>query len=175
MNYDEWEGTVPSAMREDSLWKGAAYRLALFVADLSWSDVTRLLRDRRTAGLADQLYRAVCSISANVAEGYSRGTGNDRARFYEYALGSARESRDWYYKARHILGEDVTHDRLNLLTEITRLLLTMIPQQRARVLREDDPDYRSVSKAQAWDSLEISVDLGNADGFSGEVRPSDCN
>ena len=55
------------------------------------------MQDRRTIGLADQLYRSLGSIGANLAEGYSRGTGKDRAHFYEYALGSARESRDWYY------------------------------------------------------------------------------
>jgi four helix bundle protein len=87
--------------------------------------------DRRTIGLSDQLYRAVGSISANVAEGYSRGTGKDRARFYEYVLGSARESRDWYFKSRHIIGESVTEHRLQLLTEVIRLLLTMVSQQRS--------------------------------------------
>ena len=64
------------------------------------------------------LYRSVGSVSANIAEGYSRGTGKDRARFYEYALGSARESRDWYFKARHILGNEVVTHRLSLLTEV---------------------------------------------------------
>ena len=83
-------------------------------------------------GLADQLYRSLGSISANLAEGYSRGTGRDRARFYEYALGSARESRDWTFKARHVLGEAVFHHRLQLLTRVIQLLLTMIPQQRAQ-------------------------------------------
>jgi four helix bundle protein len=87
--------------------------------------------DRRTIGLSDQLYRAVGSISANVAEGYSRGTGKDRARFYEYVLGSAQESRDWYFKSRHIIGESVTEHRLQLLTEVIRLLLTMVSQQRS--------------------------------------------
>ena len=58
-----------------------------------WKDVTKLMEDRRTLGLSDQLYRALGSISANLAEGYSRGTGKDRERFYEYSLGSARESR----------------------------------------------------------------------------------
>jgi four helix bundle protein len=91
--------------------------------------------------LADQLYRALGSISANLAEGYSRVSGRDRARFYEYALGSARESRDWYYKARHVLGQTVTSHRLALLTQIVRLLLTMIPQQRARSIREFQPTY----------------------------------
>jgi hypothetical protein len=93
------------------------------------------------------------SISANLAEGYSRGTGKDRARFYEYALGSARESRDWYYKGRHVLGETVTKHRLSLLTQIIRLLLTMIPQQRGRILREQRACYQTES-----DEPEPTVD-----------------
>ena len=136
MNYAEWEASVPEEIAQDSLWKMEAYRLGLFVADMGWHDVTKLMRDKRTLSLSDQLYRALGSISANLAEGYSRGTGKDRARFYEYALGSARESRDWYYKARHTLGDTVTHHRLSLLTQVIRLLLTTIPQQRGRTLRE---------------------------------------
>ena len=103
------------------------------------------MRDKRTLDLSDQLYRALGSISANLAEGYSRGTGKDRARFYEYALGSARESRDWYYKGRHVLGETVTQHSLSLLTQIIRPLLTMIPQQRGRILREQGISYQADS------------------------------
>ena len=80
-------------------------------------------------------------MSANLAEGYSRGTGADCARVYEYALGSARESRDWYFKARHVLSKDVTPHRLQFLAEIIRLLLTMVPQQRGRVLRDEATEY----------------------------------
>jgi four helix bundle protein len=141
VNYEQWVVTVPEEIRGDSLWKMEAYRLALFAADIGWYDVTGLMQDRRTLGLADQLYRALGSISANLAEGYSRGTGRDRAHFYEYSLGSARESRDWYYKARHILKAEVSTHRLEFLTQIIRLLLTMIPQQRERVLREEAADY----------------------------------
>jgi len=142
MNYEEWEKAVPEEIKRDALWRVEAYRLGLFVAELGWYDVTKLMRDKRTVGLADQLYRSLGSISANLAEGYSRGSGKDRARFYEYALGSARESRDWYYKGRHILGEAVVQHRLRLLTQIIRLLLTMIPQQRGRVLREQAAVYQ---------------------------------
>ncbi len=141
MNYSEWEAGVPDVLRGDSLWQVKVYRLALFLADLGWYDVTKLMQDRRTRGLADQLYRSLGSVSANIAEGYSRGTGKDRARFYEYALGSARESRDWAYKGRHVLGEPVVNHRLNLLTQVIRLLLTMIPQQRGRTLREHATPY----------------------------------
>lgn len=143
MQYEEWERGVPEVIRADSLWKMKAYRLALFLADLGWHDVTKLMRDRRTVALSDQLYRALGSISANLAEGYSRGTGKDRARFYEYSLGSARESRDWYYKGRHVLGEGIVQHRVQLLTEVIRLLLTMVPQQRGRVLREDREAYQT--------------------------------
>ena len=142
MNYAEWEEGVPEEIRGDALWKVEAYRLGLLAGDLGWNDAQKLVSKPEMQGVADQLYRALGSISANLAEGYSRISGRDRARFYEYALGSARESRDWVYKARHVLGETVTQHRLALLTQIVRLLLTMIPQQRARALREHQATYR---------------------------------
>jgi four helix bundle protein len=141
MNYAEWEQTVPHEITGDSLWKMTAYRLALFLSDICWQDVSILLRHRQLHELTDQLYRATGSVSANLAEGYSRGTRADRARFYEYALGSAREGRDWYFKARHVLSQDVTSHRLQFLTEIIRLLLTMVPQQRGRILRDETAEY----------------------------------
>ena len=143
MNYEEWERAVPDEIRGDSLWRMEAYRLGMFVADVGWYDVTKLVQDKRMIGLSDQLCRALGSISANLAEGYSRGTGKDRARFYEYSLGSARESRDWYYKGRRVLGQAVTQHRLHLLTQIIRLLLAMIPQQRGRLLRDQSISYHS--------------------------------
>ena len=157
MEYEEWEKIVPEAIRADSLWKMTAYRLALFLGDLGWYDVTKLMRDRRTIGLSDQLYRALGSISGNLAEGYSRGTGKDRARFYEYSLGSARESRDWYFKGRHILGETVVQHRLQLLAEIIRLLLTMVPQQRRQLIREESIPYRADSDNAQLDNLLQNV------------------
>ena len=62
MTYDDWVQQVPVEITSDSLWKMEAYRLALFVSDLSWHDATRLTADRRTLGLSDQLYRSVGSI-----------------------------------------------------------------------------------------------------------------
>lgn len=140
-SYEEWEAGVSDLIKEDSLWKMQAYRKALFLGDLAWFDIQKLNQHRWLWSLSDQLYRATGSISANLAEGYSRGTGKDRARFYEYSLGSARESRDWYFKARHVLGEEVFTHRLQLLSESIRLLLVMVPQQRQNILREDTAPY----------------------------------
>lgn len=141
MKYTEWLSTVPQTLKDDAVWRLSAYRYALFLSDLCWKDVTKLIRDKRTFDLASQLYDAVGSIGANLTEGYSRGSGRDRARFYEYALGSARESRDWYFKGRHILGELVATHRMKFLGEIIRLVLTMIPDQRGASLHEESPNY----------------------------------
>ncbi|MBL9115034.1 MAG: four helix bundle protein [Verrucomicrobiaceae bacterium] len=137
MNYPDWFPTVPAAITGDPLWKVEAYRLSLFLADIGWKDITKLVSDKRTMALSDQLYRAIGSISANLAEGYSKSSGKDRVRFYEYSLGSARETRGWYYKARHILGDAVTNHRLQFTAQIIRLLMTMIPDQREVTLREE--------------------------------------
>lgn len=152
MNYADWLKTVPTELAEDSLWKMEAYRLALFAADLAWRDVTKLMQDKRTIGLASQLYDAVGSIGANLSEGYSRASARDRARFYEYSLGSARESRTWYYNGRNVLGDAVTDHRLRFLTQVIRLLLTMVPDQRGQVLHDDTTPYR-VRDALVQDGL----------------------
>lgn len=154
MDFERWQQSVPEAIIHDALWKMKVYRLALFAADIGWFDITKLTGDRRTLAVADQLFRALGSEGANIAEGYSRGSGKDRVRFYEYALGSARESRDWYFMARHVLGDAVTSHRITLQSEIIRLLLTMIPEQRTISFREDDPQYEP-----NIDSLLTSVPL----------------
>src|SRR3972149_3748794 len=141
MTFEEWLASVPAEITDDPLWRMEVYRLALFASDLAWHDVSRLAQDKRTISLADQLYEAVGSISANIAEGYSRGSGQDAARFYEYSLGSAREARTWYYQGRHVLGAAVALHRIRLLTQIVRLLLTIIPVERRRKLAEEQAAY----------------------------------
>ena len=151
MNYKEWLAEVPSSITNDSLWRMKVYQTALFVGDLAWHDSRKLAKERSLISLADQLYRAVGSISANISEGYSRASGKDQARFYEYALGSAREARDWYFKSRHILKRQVVEHRLDLLTQIIRQLLSIIPKHRGKkYLKEDNLVYEI-------DTLSISL------------------
>jgi four helix bundle protein len=130
VTFEQWEQDVPAVIRGDALWKMEAYRLGLFAADLAWKDSAKLMREIRTRSTADQIFRAVGNISSNIAEGYSRGTGRDRSRFYEYALGSARETRDWYYKARHVLGVHVSTHRMELMTQLSKLLIRMCSNER---------------------------------------------
>ncbi len=141
MKYLEWEANVPGAIRQDSVWRVEAYRLALFLADLAWHDATKLMKVPFSQRVVGQLYDSAGSVGANISEGYSRGTGRDRARFYEYALGSARECRHWYRQSRHALGDEIFQHRLGILTQIIRLLLRMVPDQRQTTLREETVMY----------------------------------
>jgi four helix bundle protein len=157
MKYDEWQAGVPDEIKGDPLWRLEVYRLGLFVAEIAWQDALVLNKTLLTRDMADHLYRAVCSISANIAEGYSRSTGKDRARFLEYSLGSARESRDWYYKSRHTLKEEVINHRINLLTQIIKMLNVLTPHQRQKGIREEQPEYNMSQSSSI--SLDSEVPL----------------
>lgn len=140
--YAEWVKNVPQEIKNDALWSIKAYRFSMYISDLAWDDARKLQKHPYMLGLINQLYRAVGSIGANIAEGYSRASGRERAKFYEYALGSAREARDWYYKGRHVLGNATFEHRMRILNEIIRLLITMISQQRGyREIREEHTNY----------------------------------
>ena len=89
MSYDEWERGVPAHVRNDPIWSLRVYRTALYAGELGRRDGQWLRSRPEYAALSDQLVRAAESISANLAEGYSRLGRKDRARFFEYALGSA--------------------------------------------------------------------------------------
>ena len=152
MNYTEWLSTVPPEITNDLIWKLEVYRLALFADDIGWDDVLVLSKNNLMWGVADQLHRSLGSISANLTEGYSRSKGLDRARFFEFSLGSARESRDWYYKSRHVLANEVVKHRLDLITHIIAMLTPMISHQRKHAIREEQTEYNSQSSVFSLDS-----------------------
>jgi four helix bundle protein len=129
--FAEWEATVPASFKRDPIWRTPAYRYGLWIADLAKRDARVLRADRDSRNDADQLLRAVEAISSNLAEGYGRSTGAERARYYDYAVASTRESRDWYFKSRDVLGIDVMEHRHAVLERIIRILTAIIPRERA--------------------------------------------
>ncbi|MCC6499135.1 MAG: four helix bundle protein [Anaerolineales bacterium] len=146
MNYQEWISTVPEEIRQDPLWSLEVYRLGLLVGDVTWEDTEQLDKNSHTRGAADQIRRSLDSISANIAEGYSRSTGKDRARYFEYSLGEAREARDRYYKVRRALKQEVVAHRIKLLTQIVKILNSFVPTQRKRGIREEKGIYITFSE-----------------------------
>jgi len=53
MTYEDWEKEVALSFAGEPLWKVTAYRKSLFLGDLAWKDVMRLVSDRRAISLAD--------------------------------------------------------------------------------------------------------------------------
>ena len=87
--------STPQATTSDRLSRMRVYRLAIELVPDAWRDAERLRDDVVTEKISGQLYAAVGSIVSNLAEGYSRSSGRERAHIFEYALGSVRETIAW--------------------------------------------------------------------------------
>ena len=130
MELDEWIVQVPALLRDSPIWKVRAYQIAAFIAAEASADAARIEQRPSYAQVAPQLVRAVGSIGANVAEGYSRRSHRDRIRYYEYALGSAREATSWYSLIAPTLNAGDLEHRLTCLARVAQLLLKTIHNER---------------------------------------------
>jgi four helix bundle protein len=110
----------------DRLENFGAYQKAMQLWDDFWQDSESLKRDFRGREIAKQMTRSIGSISANMEEGYGRGFGRELVQFYRYSRGSARESRGWYIRARHLLSAEIVEQRTSLLDEIIAILVATI-------------------------------------------------
>src|SRR6266481_4702739 len=119
--FAEWVTTVSEAITGDPLWAMQSYRLAIYAIDCHNAD-RRAFASLKKAPALDQATRAIGSVAANIAEGYSRSSLADRNRFYGYALGSTREAISWYDTLRAELG-DISTERQSTLIQVRRLLL----------------------------------------------------
>jgi four helix bundle protein len=157
LRYKNWVKEVPDEITNDSLWNMKVYRHALFLADVAWEDIQQLSKNKLLLGACDQLFRSAGLVSANTSEGYSKKSKRDQARFYEYALGSARECRGWYYKVRHNLDENILNSRLKLIPEIIKMLLHIVPRQQGKKIKEPEVEYlaQENGKSELIENIEI--------------------
>jgi len=72
-------------------------------------------------GLTSQFRRAAVSIAANIAEGFSKRSKVDKARFFNIAQGSVEECR-YYLILSNDLGYCDASDIYPLLYEVSKLL-----------------------------------------------------
>ena len=99
------------------------WQKAIAFADLVYS-FTKRFPDEERFGLTSQMRRAAVSISSNIAEGSSRYSRDDYARFLEIATGSLFE----------VVSQSFIAARQNLLTEDERLRLYQAAEEQSRML-----------------------------------------
>jgi four helix bundle protein len=133
VNFEEWKRDVPERIKAEPEWKFYAYPRALFLYDLVWKDCEKFVKDRRGRAIAEQVIRSGGSIGANIEEGYGRGIGTrSYLYFLRVAIGSARETKGWYFRSRYLLSAEVLEHRLALADEIIALLATEMARHQRR-------------------------------------------
>ena len=99
------------------------WRKAIDFAGLIYSE-TRSFPLEERFGLTNQLRRAAISVSSNIAEGSSRSSKSDFARFVEIATGSVFEvvSQAFIAQRQRFLSEDQFRDIYTDAEELSRML-----------------------------------------------------
>jgi len=103
--------------------------------------LTRSFPGDERFGLTNQMRRAAVSISSNLAEGTSRFSNNDFARFIEIATGSVYEvvSQSFIARNQGFLGEEGFQLIYASAEELGKMLSGLRGSLSLR-LREDDPN-----------------------------------
>ena len=86
----------------------------------------RVFPSEERYALADQIRRAVVSISSNIAEGCGRATNRDYAHFLSIARGSLYETMSQLELAQSLGYIDSLSDAEELAVEISRMLTTLM-------------------------------------------------
>jgi four helix bundle protein len=99
------------------------WQKAIAFADFIYSE-TQKFPNKERFGLTNQMRRAAVSISSNIAEGSSRMSQIDFARFVEIGTGSVFEvvSQAFIAKKQSFLTEDTFHFLYESAEELSRML-----------------------------------------------------
>jgi four helix bundle protein len=149
LSFPAFEAAPPVAYDGDPIWRTRMFRMAAYLVSRCASDVAQL-GAHVTLAAAHQFVRAVGSIEANIAEGYSRAGTADQSRFYGYALGSVRESLAWI-DALGASGWPPRAEYVDLLVQLHRQLLTALRRMRLATAERETrrPRGRPISNRQS--------------------------
>jgi four helix bundle protein len=124
--------------------KLAVWQKAIEFADAVYSATASFPNDERF-GLTSQLRRAAVSVSSNIAEGSSRSSNADFARFVEIAYGSTMEVVSQLHIARQqqFLADDALNDLCTRADEVSRMLSGLRTSLRRRETSDQSPEADS--------------------------------
>ncbi len=97
-----------------------------------YEDAKKFSKDFTSRVIADQIIRAISSISANIAEGCGRGGRKEFIRFLIIARGSLVESQNWLFKIYKInwLKKDRHQEYQNMLLSEQKMINAFIGKLR---------------------------------------------
>lgn len=129
LSYQEWLLTVDKMVTRWSMWRLEVYRLAMYLAELAFLDVNRIVAQEPAFEGDDFLLRTT-KVGAKIAFGHGPGFRTIQLEGFNEALESARAARHWYEHASIWLGIERSRHRLRLLDIIIHnlLVLTHVPQ-----------------------------------------------
>ena len=104
------------------------------VFDMVCEDVERWPNTKVANIISYQVLKSSGSISANVAEGYGRGTPGEFEQFLRYSRGSSAETDNWLYKTkkRNLISEKRYGQYESLLEEINKMIGSFIRKPRTQ-------------------------------------------
>lgn len=96
--------------------------------------ISKCFPDDEKFGLTSQIRRAAISITSNIAEGSSRNSGKEQARFTEYAFGSLMEVLSQLISANDLeyISANEINDQRPLIEEIGNKLNKLKETQLSR-------------------------------------------
>lgn len=110
------------------------WQKAMDLAELCFR-ITRGFPVEERFGMVSQIRRAAASVPANIAEGWGRGTTREYIKFLRISTGSTRELETHLLLCRRakLLQTDTASPALALISEVSRMLRSMIGSLRRRV------------------------------------------
>ena len=115
---------------ELDVWKqGHALVLAIY-------SITKSFPSNEQFGITSQMRRAASSVTANIAEGYSRYYFKDKIRFYYMSRGSAAEVQNFLMISKDLgmIEQEVFVDLIDKLENIAKLINGLIRSTEGKVL-----------------------------------------
>ncbi len=116
-----------------NLLKMTYYVRALELFDLNWGDCDLLQKNKKSWSISYQIIRSCGFMSANIEEGYGRESTKGYLRFLRIARGSALKTQGWCFKSKHILGDDTSKARMQMLSEIIGKISGAITSVKAKI------------------------------------------
>jgi hypothetical protein len=162
--YEEWLLTIDRMTTRWRLWRLECYRLALYLAELSFLDLDRITEQEPDFDGNDFLLQAT-KIGAKIAFGHGPGFRTIQLEGFNEALASSRAARHWYELCWEWLGDSRTRHRLQLIDIITNnlLLLTQVPPGFDPVAYDDEHWDAPIEESEygEWEEDDSNDDLGN--------------